>query len=155
MTLNCSAFIFKIQSTSALMFHLLSTLFHRFNKFIKFGLVGALGLVVDMGLTWSIKEYVGLNPFIANAIGFITAVISNFYLNKIWTFQQKTSSEAHQPLLFFLFSLIGLALNSLIILFLFEFISINFYLSKCIATLVVFFWNFFMNKKFTFQQVDK
>jgi putative flippase GtrA len=52
---------------------------------------------------------------------------------------------------FFGFSLIGLAINNLVIYLLHGRVKWNFYIVKLIATCVVTFWNFSMNYIFTFQ----
>ncbi len=56
-------------------------------KFLKFGVVGFSGLFVDFGFTYLCKEVFKIQKYIANAIGFTIAASSNYFLNRIWTFQ--------------------------------------------------------------------
>jgi putative flippase GtrA len=119
-------------------------------KFIKFGVVGASGVLVDFGITWLCKERLGLNKYLANSTGFCCAVVSNFLLNRIWTFESHDPHVAWQFGLFAAAALVGLGLNNGIIYFLTEKRSTGFYLSKLIATGVVTLWNFWANYTFTF-----
>jgi len=122
-----------------------------FPAFIKFGLTGASGLVIDFALTWFFKDELHFNKFIANAIGFTTAVVSNYLINRNWTFKMAKSKAAPQFTAFVTVSLIGLLLNSSIIFLLNNMMGLNFYISKAIAIIVVFFWNFSANYFFVFK----
>ena len=91
-----------------------------FIKFFKFGIVGVSGVVVDFGVTWLMKEQLRLNKYIANSAGFGCAVLSNYILNRIWTFH---SSDPHVGLQFAKFTvvaIIGLGMNNGIIYWLTE-----------------------------------
>ena len=118
-------------------------------KFIKFSLVGFSGLFIDFGLTYLFKERVRMNRFVANSLGFIAAVVSNYILNKIWTFSNNDPEVLVQFAKFFTISLGGLAINNLII-YLLEKRNMNFYVAKFIAIVVVVVWNFVMNYKYSF-----
>lgn len=121
-----------------------------FIKFFKFGLVGVSGVVVDFGVTWLLKEQLRLNKYIANSAGFGCAVVSNYVLNRIWTFH---SSDPHVGLQFAKFAivaLIGLGMNNGIIFWLTERRGVKFYPAKLMATGVVMLWNFGANYLFTF-----
>ena len=120
-------------------------------RFLKFCLVGGSGVVVDFGITYLAKEFLKLNKYVANSLGFICAATSNYILNRTWTFGSNDPDIAMQYLQFFGFSLIGLAINNLVIYLLHGRVKWNFYVVKLIATGVVTFWNFSMNYIFTFQ----
>lgn len=121
-----------------------------FQKLIRFGTVGLSGMCIDFSLTWLCKERLHFNKYIANTIGFSVAVISNFYLNYIWTFDRTASSVPVAMSLFVLFSVIGLGLNNLFIYLFNDVGGINFYLSKLLAIGCVFIWNFSTNYFFNF-----
>jgi len=119
-------------------------------KFIKFGIVGFSGLIVDFGLTWISKEKLKIQKYVANAIGFSVAATSNYYLNRIWTFRSVNPEIALEYSQFVMVSLIGLAINTLILWLIVTRLKFNFYLSKVFAIIVVMLWNFFANLLFTF-----
>ncbi len=119
-------------------------------KFIKFGIVGFSGLLVDFGLTWICKEKLKLQKYLSNSIGFMAAASSNYYLNRIWTFESQSPEIVEQYTKFLMVSLVGLGLNNLLIYFLHEQKGYNFYRSKLIAIGCVILWNFTANYFFTF-----
>ena len=57
-------------------------------RFIKFAIVGAIGMVVDLTVLTFSKEILGLPLTLAVALGFSIAVINNFALNRFWTFPE-------------------------------------------------------------------
>ncbi len=119
-------------------------------QFIKFCVVGGTGMIVDFGITFLLKEKLKINKYIANSAGFIAAASSNFFLNRLWTFQSKAPDVTQQYMQFIGISAIGLGLNNLIIYLLNNKLNVNFYLSKLIAIVCVTLWNFLMNYFFTF-----
>lgn len=121
------------------------------SKFFKFGLVGLSGVVVDFGITWIGKERLRLHKYLANSLGFTAATISNYFLNKFWTFK----SVGHDALFlefskFFGIALAGLLINNLILFLLHEKLKFNFYLAKVFAIAIVAIWNFMGNYIYTF-----
>ncbi|MDO8367677.1 MAG: GtrA family protein [Saprospiraceae bacterium] len=120
-------------------------------KFIKFGIVGVSGVVVDFGVTWLLKEQFRLNKYIANSTGFGCAVLSNYVLNRIWTFHSADPHVGVQFAKFTMVALIGLGINNAIIFLLTERRGVKFYPAKLIATGVVMLWNFGANVLFTFK----
>jgi putative flippase GtrA len=122
-----------------------------FVKFFKFGIVGVSGVVVDFGVTWLLKEQLRLNKYIANSTGFACAVVSNYILNRIWTFHSADPNVGIQFAKFTVVALIGLGMNNAIIYFLTERKQVRFYAAKLVATGVVMLWNFGANYLFTFK----
>lgn len=123
-----------------------------FYKFLKFGIVGATGMIVDFGLTYLFKEIIKIQKYVANAIGFTAAAISNYFLNRIWTFHSTDPAVTIQFFKFFLVSLIGLGINTMILYILVNKYKKNFYFSKLIAIAVVMLWNFTINFLITFTE---
>jgi len=119
-------------------------------KFMKFGAVGATGVVVDFSFTWVGKEKVGIQKYMANAIGFAIAATTNYFLNRWWTFHSNNPELAMEYTRFLVVSLIGLGLNTLLIWYWVSKRNRNFYISKLFAMGLVTFWNFFVNLMFTF-----
>ena len=119
-------------------------------KFIRFGLVGGSGVVIDFGLTYLTKEKFGFQKYGANAIGFCCAATSNFMLNRWWTFSDPNPDVASQFAKFIFIALTGLSINTLIIWFAHQRKGLNFFMAKALAIIIVMCWNFTMNFFFTF-----
>ncbi len=117
-------------------------------KLLKFVIVGFSGLIVDFAATFLLKEKLKVNRFIANSTGFILAASSNYFLNRWFTFQSKNTDVLTEYSSFFIISLIGLAINNLILSLLEK--KMNFYVAKFLAILFTTGWNFFANYFITF-----
>ena len=121
-----------------------------FIRFIRFGIVGCSGMIVDFGMTWLCKEKLRWNKYRSNSLGFVLAATNNYIWNRLWTFESESEAVVREYLSFVVIATIGLALNNLIVYLLHERLHLHFYLSKLIAVGCVTLWNFSMNYVFTF-----
>lgn len=121
-----------------------------FFKFIKFAAVGFSGLFIDFGITFIAKEKLQIPKYLANAIGFISAATSNYYFNRIWTFESRNPEILVEYTEFFVISIVGLGLNTLLLWFLVSRFKMNFYVGKICAVALVTIWNFLANMLITF-----
>jgi putative flippase GtrA len=150
-------------------------------RFTKFLFVGTLGFIIDFGTLTFLVEVVKLpaivesqTPFsalaglvFANTIAFSLAVLSNFTWNRYWTYPESRAKRKRVQLpQFAVVSILGLLINNAILALttpLFEQLivtvsaipdSIEGYVpAKISATIVVLFWNFFVNRFWTFGNV--
>ena len=121
-----------------------------FFKLIRFCIVGFSGLGMDFLTTWVLKEKVKINQYVSNSFGFILAASSNYYLNRIWTFNSQNPNISTEYTNFIFVSIIGLALNNLLIFILQNKFQKKFYFAKIIAILITTLWNFIANNFYTF-----
>ena len=126
-------------------------------KFLKFGIVGASGMVVHFGVLYLFREVVGLNSFVANTIGFVTAATTNYILNRIWTFRSHEKQVGVEYLKFILVSVIGLGINNGTLWLGGNLLpdwndDWRFYILWVVAVGVTTLWNFFGNMLFTFRK---
>ena len=141
-------------------------------RFVKFSVVGAIGAVVDFGLLYLLHSVLGLHIVLSNTCSFTTAVLSNFTWNRYWTYPDSRSRPLSTQLRqFFIVNIAGWGINTGILLLLrspfadlFASIDTNFLmlsdpelsyklgynLAKAVATVVVMFWNFGINRIWTY-----
>lgn len=119
-------------------------------KFLKFGVVGFSGLIVDFGLTSLFKEIFHCNKYLSNTIGFVCAATSNYILNRLWTFQSHNDAIGTEYMQFMFVSVVGLIINTFVLYVATDKFRLNFYFSKIIAIGVATVWNFFGNMFITF-----
>ena len=60
--------------------------------FIRFGLVGAMGVFVNLGF-FTLFLTMGMNKFIASPFAIELSIISNFLFNNFWTFRQRKTKD--------------------------------------------------------------
>ena len=142
-------------------------------RFFRFAVVGIIGAVVDFGTFNLLTNIAGLTAVWASVISFIAAIISNFTWNRYWTYPDSRSKPLGRQLFqFSLVSMLGLLIRTPIIALLepllnriftgldyfpigfitAEFLANN--LALAVAVIVVMFWNFFINRYWTYSDVD-
>ena len=119
-------------------------------KFLKFGVVGFSGVLVNFGVTYLCKERLRWNKYLSNILGFVVAATTNYILNRLWTFQSENPQIGVEYVKYFAIALVGLGLDTLTVYLLNGKLKWNFYLSKVFAVGVSTLWNFFGNLMFTF-----
>jgi putative flippase GtrA len=79
-------------------------------QFLRFGVVGAVGFLVDTATVYAVRDRWGL--YGAGLAGYVTAASSNWVLNRVWTFRGQGSGPAHrQWAMFMVTNLGGFVLN--------------------------------------------
>ena len=140
-------------------------------RFLKFAVVGAIGSVIDFGTMNLMVALAHLTLVVAGTISFISAVISNFTWNRFWTYPESRSKPMMGQLAQFSFvNALGLAIRLPILKFgepwldslitsivkttaiSHQFISHN--IPLAIAIGVVMMWNFFVNRYWTYNDID-
>ncbi|MCC7206560.1 MAG: GtrA family protein [Anaerolineae bacterium] len=151
-------------------------------RLIKFLFVGGLGAIIDLGLTNFLMIYVFhvqdgdvLLVTLSACIGFTTAVCSNFFWNRYWTYPDSRSRSVRRQLVqFFIVSVIGLGVRALTVsMFTNPFADVvrrvtgamnldlagytqyklGANLAIMLALVIVAFWNFLANRFWTYNDV--
>jgi dolichol-phosphate mannosyltransferase len=66
--------------------------FERSKTFLKFSIVGAAGVVVNLA-SFTVLMNMGLNKFIASPIAIEFSIVSNFLFNNFWTFSDREKND--------------------------------------------------------------
>jgi putative flippase GtrA len=146
-------------------------------RFLKFAVVGALGAVIDFGTLNLLVQLAGFPKLLANACSFTAAVISNFVWNRLWVYPETRGEPLTKQFLQFIFvNVAGLGINTLIFYGADRWLlgeagllarpmgalalttgvphfDLAYNGAKIVATAVVLFWNFFVNRFWTFRHV--
>lgn len=119
-------------------------------QFIRYLFVGGLAFVVDFGLLYVCTTFLHIHYLISAAVGFTAGLIINYLLSKIWVFSKSKYNDTKAFLLFALVGVIGLGFNELLMYLFTDLMHYWFMLSKIIATILVFIWNFAARKILVF-----
>lgn len=133
-------------------------------RFIKFMIVGGFGALLDFAILNLLVIEFGTPKFYANIISTSCAILSNFTWNRLWTFPESREHALHSQFgKFLVVNLVGLAVNQLVFvladnLVLLPLLHPNeilaFNLAKACAIGVVLFWNFGINRIWTYRHVE-
>jgi dolichol-phosphate mannosyltransferase len=126
------------------------------SKAARFYTVGATGLLLNYIVSMMLTKGVISNFWYlqASIIGIILSITSNFFLNKIWTFEDRTFSPRNtlkQYGMFLGLSTVG-AVVQLILLYLFVQSGSQYTVSLILAVGAASVGNFLLNKKWTFRE---
>jgi putative flippase GtrA len=121
-------------------------------QFLKFGVVGASGTVVNFVIYHSMLHFL-LPIWFAYAVGFAVGGVNNYWWNRHWTFRSKGHpwKELGQ---FLTVSAIALAVSETVIVFADRHLPVMRFRNSAawlLATFVGMGWNFFGNKFWTFR----
>jgi putative flippase GtrA len=79
-------------------------------QFIRFGIVGGIGFVLDTATVYALRHPLGL--YGAGLVAYVVAASGNWLLNRIWTFRGQGSAPVHrQWAMFMIANLAGFVLN--------------------------------------------
>lgn len=126
------------------------------SKAARFYSVGATGLLLNYIVSMMLTKGIISNFWYlqASIIGIILSITSNFFLNKFWTFEDRTFSPRNtlkQYGMFLGLSTVG-AVVQLILLYLFVQSGFQFTPSLVLAVAAASVSNFLLNKKWTFRE---
>jgi putative flippase GtrA len=142
-------------------------------RFFRFAIVGTIGAVVDF-LTFNLLSGIfGVDDVWASVFSFTTAVLSNFTWNRYWTYPDSRSKPVTRQLLAFsVVNVVGLGIRTPLfaglshllekLFSLIPFLPLSIFTPKFLANngalataiLVVMLWNFFVNRYWTFNDVE-
>ncbi len=130
-------------------------------RFFKFATVGTIGATVDFSVLNLCVLVFGWPKFWANIVSVTCAISSNFTWNRRWTFPESRERSVHAQFgQFATINLIGLGINQIVFLstdaLLFAEIAphpLNYNLAKATAIAVVLFWNYFVNRAWTYRGI--
>ena len=140
-------------------------------RFFRFLVVGLFGAVVDFGVENLLHRLFGIPYVLAGGISFVSAILSNFFWNRYWTYpDSRTKPLAKQLVQFFIVNVTGLGIRLPILKFLEPEMTRLFRLlpgtllflpadalgeniTLAIAVGIVLFWNFFVNRYWTYNDV--
>jgi len=86
---------FNRKQVIAYLKHLVKLYLFKYNKFIKFCIVGGSGAIITFSITWILTEWFNLWYMFSMVFAVAVATITNFNLNLLWTF--KAESKPTNP----------------------------------------------------------
>jgi putative flippase GtrA len=119
-------------------------------KFIKYAIVGGSTLALDLGLLYIFVEFLKIHYIISATLSLGTATLTNYYLNKAWSFSSsaKLLGSLSKYLVLFAFNY---AVTMLLMYVFVEFFGFHYLTIKIITVLIIVLWNFYAYKRFIYK----
>ena len=146
--------------------HLLKS--NTFNQLLKYGIVGGIGFIIDLGVFWLLNNYLKthylFSPFlseflggklssntidtsISHVISSVIAIVNNFILNSYFTFKV-TDKKIKRFLSFFGIAAVGLVISTSLLSFFIEMLGMADLVAKLTSVVIVAILQFGFNKFF-------
>jgi putative flippase GtrA len=140
-------------------------------RFMRFAVVGVIGAVVDFGTFNLLTVVFHVWSVAASAVSFTAALVSNFTWNRFWTYPDSRAKPLRrQATQFAVVSFVGLAIRTPIFAYAERFLTrlaathplpgvanlsqLASNAALAIAVIVVLFWNFGINRIWTYSDVS-
>ena len=122
------------------------------SRLLKFCVVGGSGVVVNMGVLYLLTEYFRIPYYIASLIAIEMSILSNFFLNHIWTWKDRGGS-LWLKLFRYHVGVAGTAFlfNYILLIVLTGWLGIYYLLSNLIGITVGTILNYLVNDRWTFK----
>ena len=118
-------------------------------QIFKFIIVGGIATIIDYVIFFIMHELIGINTIISNVTSFTISVIYNYIASVKWVFDVDQSKDKKtQFIIFIVFSVIGLFLNTGIVYLCTDIMKLYSLIGKVIATAIVMVFNFITRKIF-------
>ncbi len=118
-------------------------------QIIRFIIVGGCATIIDFIIFFTMHSILSIDIIISNITSFIGGLLFNYFISITWVFNtNKDNNKKNQFILFTIFSIIGLIINTLIVYICSNIINIYPMISKVYATGIVMIFNFITRKLF-------
>jgi putative flippase GtrA len=116
-----------------------------------YGLIGGSSFVLDFCLYLLQTRVFHIYFLVANVCSFFVVGTLNFFANRRWTFRHNTKARLRDYTKFFVIAGTGVVLNTGILAGFVQIFALHDVAAKVVAAGIVFFWNFGMNRWWTFR----
>ncbi|OGY83747.1 MAG: hypothetical protein A3F54_05195 [Candidatus Kerfeldbacteria bacterium RIFCSPHIGHO2_12_FULL_48_17] len=123
------------------------------NQFFIFACIGVFNTIIDFSVYFALTRFLALYYILANFFSFATATTFSFFTNKRFTFRDRSLATPGQYMKFFVVTGIGFFLNTTILFLSVDYFKLHDIAAKILAVGIVLFWNFSINKLWTFRSV--
>lgn len=123
-------------------------------QFVKFAVVGTSSFIIDAGVYFIETRFLGIYYIVAKGISFLISVANSYTWNRKWTFRSENKQKGQEFAKFLVVAGIGFSLNLGIMYLAVAVLGWRDYYGLLLATAVVTFWNFTINKFWVFKRTS-
>jgi len=122
-------------------------------RVLKFMAVGVSGIFVNEGMLWLLYYRIGIPLEASAALGIESSILSNFFLNSIFTFKgRREESLPVRILKYHLSTAVGVLVNYATLIFLTKVFGIEALLSNLIGIFLGFIFNYTLSEHFVWKE---
>ncbi len=130
----------------------------RLVRFIKFGLIGSTGIVVNTSALWVFHALFNIPVFFASPLAIALAIFNNFTWNDRFTWKENRGKRkftyGHRLWKYYVSASLGAFINYVTLIVLSTFLGLNYLISNLIGILFGMISNFILSELWVFQSKD-
>lgn len=134
-------------------------------RFLRFGVVGTIGSVVNLGVLISLHNFLHLSIIVAYLVALETSIISNFLFNQSFTFRIRVDRTLDLVLRsrqlvarlfrYNLVSLSGVAISWMVFMVATQGAHLYYVLADIVAIVAAMGWNYWLSVQYVWQSTDQ
>jgi len=118
-----------------------------FIEFFRYFWVGGLAFIVDFGSLYIFTEFFRIYYITSATLSFVLGIMVNYFLSIRWVFQKRSVTNKRSEFsIFAIIGVVGLVLSNFLIWFFTEQAHFYYLISKIVAVVFVYLWNYFARK---------
>lgn len=129
---------------------LIKALYQKFNHLILYGIIGSFSSGLDFAIYTALVQVFGVHYIVANCISVVAGISTSFILNRNYNFKVKDNTGRRFGI-FLCVGFTGLLMSNLILYTCINTFAMNKIVSKLLSIVLVVFFQFLVNKYFTFK----
>jgi dolichol-phosphate mannosyltransferase len=125
-------------------------------KMVGFAISGGIGTIVNIAALYILTEYFGLYYILSSILSNEAAIINNFTLNEFFVFGRhvnyKIKPTWKRIATYHVVSILGIPVTTALLWVFTEIFNVYYIYSQIIAIFIIFFVNYFVNRKSTWEE---
>lgn len=131
------------------MIKLISKFLIKYNKFIKFSIVGFSNLFISLAVYY-VLIFLSINYQIANTVGFLVATFNSYFWNKLWVFKNN-KNKISDIIKFYIVCLLSWLLSTILLYIWIQKLGISDKIAPIVNLCITTPLNYLMNKLWVFR----
>ncbi|MBT4162526.1 MAG: GtrA family protein [Gammaproteobacteria bacterium] len=118
------------------------------SEFFRYGISGVIAFIFDFTVLVTGTEILGLHYLVSNIGGYAVGLLVSYTINVRWVFVHRRYAEkqTHEFVYFTSIVIVGLAISEFVLYAATETVGLHYTLSKVVATVFIFLFNFVVKK---------
>ena len=131
------------------MIKLIAKFLIKYNKFIKFSIVGFSNLFISLAVYY-VLIFLSINYQIANTVGFLVATFNSYFWNKLWVFKNN-KNKISDIIKFYIVCLLSWLLSTILLYIWIQKLGISDKIAPIVNLCITTPLNYLMNKLWVFK----
>ena len=131
------------------MIKLIAKFLIKYNKFIKFSIVGFSNLFISLAVYY-VLIFLSINYQIANTVGFLVATFNSYFWNKLWVFKNN-KNKISDIIKFYIVCLLSWLLSTILLYIWIQKLGISDKIAPIVNLCITTPLNYLMNKMWVFR----